>query len=257
MRLTRLDADGTAAMATAIFQGVLPEAVIHDVFVRSDGIPLHVEEFLAIATNPAATNRALPDTLADAVLARAQVLSPAARALAGAASVIGRSFDLDLLTAITDGTPDDTDAALRELDDRFFVQPRGDHPSYDFRHALIRDALYADLPPHRRRDLHARVAGAAVMAGLREAVVSDHYERAGRPAEAHRHALAAAVEAVAMSSHREAVELYRRAQRTAPIDIPGADRATLLAALAGELGAGRRTEIAVWAKDHAQPTDAV
>ena len=92
---------------------------------------------------------------------------------------------------------------------------------------------------------------------MREAVVSDHYERAGRPAEAHRHALAAAVEAVAMSSHREAVELYRRAQRTAPIDIPGADRATLLAALAGELGAGRRTEIAVWAKDHAQPTDAV
>jgi DNA-binding NarL/FixJ family response regulator len=237
VRLTRLGADGTAAMAAAIFDGVLPAAVIHDVFIRSDGIPLHVEEFLAIATDPEATDRALPDTLADAVLARAQLLSPEARALAGAASVIGRSFDIDLLTAITDGTPDDIDAALRELDDRFVVQPRGDDPSYDFRHALIRDALYADLAPHRRRDLHARVAGAAAAAGLRDAFVSDHYERAARPAEAYRHALAAAVEAVGMSSHREAVELYRRAQRTTPTGVPEADRAALLAALAGELAA--------------------
>jgi DNA-binding CsgD family transcriptional regulator/tetratricopeptide (TPR) repeat protein len=237
VRLTRLAADQTAAMAAAIFQGVLPEAVIHDVFVRSDGIPLHVEEFLAIATDPGATDRVLPDTLADAVLTRAQVLSPAARALASAASVIGRSFDVDLLTAITDGTPDDIDAALRELDDRFFVQPRGDRPSYDFRHALIRDALYADLPPYRRRDLHARVAARAAAAGQRDAFVSDHYERAGRPAEAYWHALAAAVEAVGLSSHREAVELYRRAQRTAPTAVPAEDRAALLVALAGELAA--------------------
>src|SRR5207247_552566 len=143
-RLPRLRPEQTAAMAAAIADTALPAdltAAVHD---RSDGIPLHVEEFLPVLADPDAGLRAVPDTLADAVLGRAEGLSPAARALAGAASVIGRSFDLDLLTAVTRDTPAGVDAALRELADRFFVAPRGDGPAYDFRHALIRDALYAD-----------------------------------------------------------------------------------------------------------------
>jgi DNA-binding CsgD family transcriptional regulator len=40
-----------------------------------------------------------------------------------------------------------------------------------------------------------------------------------------------------MSAHRVAVDLYRRAQRTAPADTPGLDRADLLAALGDELAA--------------------
>src|SRR6185503_1918965 len=54
---------------------------------------------------------------------------------------------------------------------------------------------------------------------------------------AFRYATTAAVEAVAMSAHREAVELYRRAERTAPATLPPADRAALLTALAAELAA--------------------
>ena len=91
--------------------------------------------------------------------------------------------------------------------------------AYDFRHALIRDALYADLPPHRRRELHARAAEAAVAAGFARRVrqrpvrarppagggaTGTRWPRRPRPRR--------------MSAHREAVELYRRAQRTAPAD---------------------------------------
>ncbi len=231
-RLPRLDATQTAAMAVAIADAALPADLTTALYERSDGIPLHVEEFLA-----SAGGTALPDTLADAVLVRAQGLTRSARALADAASVIGRSFDLDLLAAVADRGGPELDAALGELVDRFFVRPRGDGAAYDFRHALIRDALYADLPPLRRRDLHARVAAAAVAAGFRYAFVSDQYERAHQPAEAYRYALAAAAEARALSAHREAVVLYRRAQRTAPTGTPLADRADLLAALAGELAA--------------------
>jgi predicted ATPase len=133
VRLHRLSRDDTAAMVSAIAGGVLPATVSGAVFERSDGIPLHVEEFLA-----AADGATVPDTLADAVLTRAELLGGSARALAGAASVLGRVFDLDLLTAITGESAEAIDDGLRELTDRFFIQPRPGQATYDFRHALIR-----------------------------------------------------------------------------------------------------------------------
>ena len=102
---------------------------------------------------------------------------------------------------------------------------------------MIRDALYADLAPHYRRELHARAAEAAAAAGLSDAFVSDQFERANRPAAAYQRALAGAADAAAISAHREAVELYRRAQRTSPGDSSAAERAELLTALATELAA--------------------
>ncbi|MFD0520903.1 ATP-binding protein [Paractinoplanes durhamensis] len=230
VRLTRLSLADTTAMAAAIAGGALPSTVTGDVFARSDGIPLHVEEFLAARDS-------VPDTLADAVLARAFALSEPARDLAGVASVLGRSFDLDLLTAITGDGPAAVDDGLRELSDRFFVQVHPDRSTFDFRHALIRDALYADLSPHRRRELHAKAAAAAVAAGFPAAFVSDQYERAARPAEAFAYAMDAARSAAEMSAHREAAELYGRARRTAPETLPADARAGLLTALAGELAA--------------------
>ncbi|AGZ44977.1 ATP-binding protein [Actinoplanes friuliensis] len=232
-RLSRLGPEDTAVLAAAISDAVLPGAVTGAIFARSDGIPLHVEEFLATVGD--ATG--LPETLAEAVLSRAAALSAPARDLAGAASVIGRSFDVDLLTAITGDSPHLVDDGLRELAERFFVSPHPNKITYDFRHALIRDALLADLPPHHRRDLHARAAGAAIAAGLPGAFVSDQFEQAGRPADAYTYALAAAGEAVEMSAHREAVELYRRSLRTVPVATPASTRAGLLTRYAAELAA--------------------
>ncbi len=51
-RLSRLGREDTAAMAAAISDSALPAAVTVAVHERSDGIPLHVEEFLAILAEP-------------------------------------------------------------------------------------------------------------------------------------------------------------------------------------------------------------
>src|SRR4029453_18948297 len=93
VRLPRLRRDETATL-TATLLGHAPSAAIaaavHD---RSDGIPLHVEELLAAVPDDAATDGPgpgsisevpVPDTLADAVLARAEGLGPGARAVANA-----------------------------------------------------------------------------------------------------------------------------------------------------------------------------
>lgn len=67
----------------------------------------------------------MPGTLGDAVLSRAQQLNTRTREVASAAAVIGRSFDFDLLTAITDAGPDEVAGALRELQ-AYLVLPGSD-----------------------------------------------------------------------------------------------------------------------------------
>ena len=245
IRLPRLRLDQTATMTSAILGRPAPAQVVAAIYERSDGIPLHVEELLAAIDEDALTlqsgaavqSAAVPDTLGDAVLSRARQLATCTREVASAAAVIGRSVDFDLLTAIADAGPDEVAGALRELQDAYFVLPGSDAVSFDFRHALIRDALYADTDLPVRRRLHERAARTAAERGYRGAFVSAHFEQAGCPGPAYEHAVAAAGEAASMSAHGEALELYRRAVRNLPGGLPAQDRAVLFAALGDEAAA--------------------
>ena len=134
------------------------------------------------------------------------------------------------------------EAALDELITHHFVVPREGGPGYDFRHALIRDAVIATLSRLERRELHARAATAASKAGLPDAVISAHYESAGRASEAYALSLRAAERASALSAHREAAELFQRAERTMPSAMASTERASLHRRLGEELSAIDATE---------------
>jgi DNA-binding CsgD family transcriptional regulator/tetratricopeptide (TPR) repeat protein len=123
------------------------------------------------------------------------------------------------------------------LQDAYLVLPGADAVSFDFRHALIRDTLYLDTDLPLRRRLHERVAWAAVERGYRGAFISAHFEQAGNPGLAYEQAVAAAREATAISAHGEALELYQRAVRNLPAQLPALDRAGLFAALGDEAAA--------------------
>ena len=115
---------------------------------------------------------------------------------------------------------------------------------FDFRHALIRDALYAETPLPLRRRLHERTAQAAVGRGYRDSFVSAQFEQAANPELAYRHAVAAAAEAALLSAHREALDLYRRAVRNQPPDLPVLEQAELFAAVGDEAAAADDNEAA-------------
>jgi ATP/maltotriose-dependent transcriptional regulator MalT len=282
VRLPRLTRDETAALTGALLGQAPPARIVEAVHDRSDGIPLHVEELLAAVEDPATQPGPggipavpVPDTLADAVLARA--LDDRARQVANAGAVIGRSFELELLTEVSRLDPEAVDHGLRRLQERYLVVPGADpHRSFDFRHALIiRDVLYGDVPLPERRRLHERVAAVAAGRGYRDAFVSAHFEQAGLAEPAYRHALAAAREAYEQAhrllaaagdrlgaaavvarlvavTHLLGEDLATRAGRleralaTVPEDVAAAPvRAALLSALAAAYMLDRRLDEAI------------
>ena len=239
--LPRLTVEQTAVMIAAVQGRPAPAAVVTAIHARSDGIPLYVEELLAAARGAGTLGDVgdlrVPDSLTDVLLLRAAGLDPADRDVADAAAVIGRTFDFDLLAAVTGADPAALDGALRAAQDAFLVQAGAARDTFDFRHALIRDALYDQIAVPRRRDVHERVATVAEGRGYPSGFVSDHFEQAQLAGPAHRHALAAAAAAAGLSAHREALALYRRALRNLPPDITPHEHAMLLAALADEASA--------------------
>jgi predicted ATPase len=174
IQLPRLGLEQTATMIGTLLGRPAPAQVVRALHERSDGIPLHLEEFLATVDDAALTSQSgagvqaatVPGTLSDAALHRTATLSPRTREVAAAASVIGRSFGFDLLTAITQAEPSEVAAALRELKQAHLILPGLDAATFDFQHAVIRDALYADTDLPVRRHLHERVARSATERGV-------------------------------------------------------------------------------------------
>jgi DNA-binding CsgD family transcriptional regulator len=245
VRLPRMTPEQTATMVSLLLGGDLPPAatLIAQVQQRTDGIPLYIEEI--VGGLGSGSGGGVPDTLVDAVASRSAALSPGARDVAAAAAVIGRRFDVDLLAAVLDEAAEQIDPAMTELEDHFFVAPAASGATaFDFRHALIRDALYARVPVGRRRALHGRIAEAAAARGASTAFLSAHFEQAGQTTTAHGLAVEAGRRSARLGAHREALDLFRRALRTAPDDQPLRERADVLVALAAEAMAADDNELA-------------
>jgi len=231
VHLERLSPEGTARLAESLLGQVPPSDFLEALHERSNGIPLHIEELIA-----AGGADAVPDTVAEAVRERTARLDHVICGIVGAAAVIGCSFEFDLLAEIAGEPEAEVDRALRTLREQHIMVSLSD-TKFDFRHALIRDALYEDMTPFRKRTVHAAVAEASERAGIRRSYLSEQFELAQMPAQAHAHAIAAAQAAAGLSAHREAAELYERALRTVADDASAAELAHLHTRLGIELAA--------------------
>jgi DNA-binding CsgD family transcriptional regulator/tetratricopeptide (TPR) repeat protein len=237
VRLRRLTRDETALMTTLILGTGLPAPrdVVDAVHARTDGVPLHVEELCnalgreRLADSRAVLDAAVPETLEDATLVRIGRLSVAAQAVARAGAVLGRSFNPAVLAGIMNRPVEALDDPIQELVDHDVLDPGSEARHYDFRHQLLRDALYRSVPAGDRRRFHARAAEfGAMLEGASEIHASVHYERAGMTEEAFQTALAAAKQAMKLSSHREAFDLFKRAVDNMPANLPEAERVRIL-----------------------------
>jgi DNA-binding CsgD family transcriptional regulator/tetratricopeptide (TPR) repeat protein len=159
LQLPRLTRTEVAAQVGAILGSQPDRALLDAVFARSEGNPFFVEELLR-TLREGASEHELPPSLRDVLLTRAEQLSTPAQRLLRTAAVAGRSVAERLLAEVADIPHAEFYEALREAVDAslLVVDPTG--RGYTFRHALTRDAVYQDLLPGERVDLHTSYAQA-------------------------------------------------------------------------------------------------
>ena len=243
-RLRRLTEDETATAISLILGGELPAPrdVVEAVHQRTNGIPLHVEELLAALPSDAVGDGRLirdahvPDTIGDAVLARLGRLSDDARLVARAGAVVGRCFSPDVLAGVLGRPLPDLEPTIQELVDAAILYPFDyiDQGYYDFRHQLLRDAIYGDAPPSQLRRFHAQAAEFVMNLESSSIIhASRHFERAGLRTQAYRASMTGAVAAGRIAAKQEALELYRRAIDNMPDDLAAGERAELFRSYAG------------------------
>ena len=242
LELARFGRDEVAAQLAGILGAPAPPELTERIHARSDGNAFFVEELAATAA--AGADGELPPSLRDTLLARIELLAEPTQQVLGTVAV-GAAAVADPLLAEVAGLPDDELlAGLREAVSAHVLLVDAGDGTYGFRHALVKEAVYAELLPGERTRLHARFATA--LAG-RDAVgdpgpaaelawhwyAAHDLERALPAAvEAGRAAERAYAYAEAQRQFERALELWDRV----PGATAGLDKAELLAR-AGEAAA--------------------
>jgi DNA-binding CsgD family transcriptional regulator len=140
-------------------------------YARTGGNPFFVEELLNAGAAGDEVPATVPWTLAEAIRVQLDDLTPVARRLADAASVLGPSIDFDLLVSVADLGEAEAIAALRQLIDAgMLVETETD--AFRFRHDLVRETVLDGLLGRERRRLHERALDA-----LEQADVLDDSQR--------------------------------------------------------------------------------
>jgi DNA-binding CsgD family transcriptional regulator len=210
--LAPLDSSALAEHLTAAAPGRLDATELNDIMARAEGNAYYAEELLAASVSGYPGDRnALPAGLAALLLSRVEQLSDATQRVLRAAAVAGRKADDELVRAASGLEAAEYEGAVREAVTHQLLVPDGTE-GYVFRHALLREAVYADLLPGERTRLHAtmssllsepqRLTVPGTAAELAQHCLASHdipgafaasvrageeAERLGAPAEAHRH----------------------------------------------------------------------
>ena len=217
-RLSTLDVRAMVREVTA--RASLSDETLDAVIERTGGVPLFVEELTRAVLESGdakATGHEIPATLHDSLMARLDRLGPA-REVIQVGAVIGAEFSYELLHAVHPIARENLQRSLRALTDAELLYVRGiaSAATYQFKHALIRDAAYEALLKSRRKELHRQVArtidekfGALKMA--HPEVLARHWTEAGEAEPAIVQWSRAGEAAQARNAFKEALEDYQNA----------------------------------------------
>jgi DNA-binding CsgD family transcriptional regulator/tetratricopeptide (TPR) repeat protein len=213
----RLEPLSLAAVQQLVVERGIDPADLHG---RTRGNPFFITEMLAAA----ADGGVVPETVRDAVLARAARLGAVARRLLDAVAIVPPRAEIWLLDAMAR----DELAGLESCLASGILEE--DASAVSFRHEIARAAVEDSLPPHVRVALHRRALSALTAASGHApdaARVAHHAEAAGDGDVVVRYARLAGERAATMRAHREAAAQFARALRYGS-DLPADQRANLL-----------------------------
>jgi tetratricopeptide (TPR) repeat protein len=235
--LGRLDQASVGAMVRDMLAlDTPPPSLVAFLTKTSDGNPFFVAEYLRTAVAEGLLRRSdeglwevargsedatayerlpLPGSLRELVIHHLAGLSPKARQLALAASVIGREIEADLLPEVAELDDVTTLSAQSEL----LLRQICDEPSpgkLRFLHDKLREVAYAEIPAAALRSLHLR-AGRAIEARHARSPdaarfypsLAHHFLRAGETPKAMEYLEKAGTLALSSFANREAASIFR------------------------------------------------
>ncbi|MDQ3553534.1 MAG: hypothetical protein M3395_03875, partial [Chloroflexota bacterium] len=235
----------------------LPERAVSSILARADGVPLYAVETVRMLVTEGRletsggtyrptgdlTDLAVPESLHGLIAARLDALDPAARALIQDGAVLGQTFSITALAALTGQTAEELEPRLRALVRREILSVDSDPLSperghHGFTQGLIREVAYATLARKDRRARHLAAAryfeslGDEEIAGALASHYLDAYRASPEGAEADavgiqaRLALRGAADrAAGLGSYDQAITYLEQALA---VTVDEADRADLL-----------------------------
>lgn len=221
----------------------LSRAVVDAILARADGVPLYAVETIRSLVAEGRLERvdgtyrpvgqiaalAIPDTLRSLIASRLDTLDPVDRALIQDASVLGQSFTLAGLAAVSGRDHPELEGRLRGLVRAELLEQTADPRSpergqYRFVQSLIREVAHGTLARRERRARHLAAARYFESLGDDElaAVVATHYlaayeasangiEREAVAAQARQALRGAAQRAATLGAHDQAVAYLKQA----------------------------------------------
>ena len=210
--------------------------VIENLIEKSEGNPLFAEEMAShlLEHRPAGDKgqsgpELLPATLEMLLLQRVDELGEMSRRVVQIAAVFGYWFQPELIASVI-GHEREIRHSLDELEARQLVLPESTNGErYRFKHALIRDAVYATLLIADRQKLHLS-AGEAIERAFEDRttevadVLAQHFSRTNQTVKAIRYLAMAGEKSLRLYSIDEAYERFSQALsllKTAPDLIDG------------------------------------
>ena len=141
----------------------LPDSLVAQIYQRTGGVPLLVEEFIRMVRESAifeqTHEQAIPATLQHLVMARLDRMS-SNREVAQFAATLGREFHYEVLAAVVSVDESTLQSELAKLAEAeiLYVKGQPPHCAYLFKHALLEEALHSSLAETERRQFHRQVA---------------------------------------------------------------------------------------------------
>jgi class 3 adenylate cyclase/tetratricopeptide (TPR) repeat protein len=240
--LRPLSADHTRGMLSSLLgEEALPETWRAAILEKAQGNPFFVEEVVRSLVDGGRIVREnggwrvargrvdldVPATIQGIVLSRIDRLSAPLKGVLQRASVIGRAFGTELLSAVSEDHLD-LEVALRELEgaDLIYLERVAPEEQYSFRHVFTRDTVYRSLLRARRAALHATVGEAIERLyadRLDEHIeeLAHHFERSTDDLKAAEYLVRAGEKATAAYSNEEAFAYLERALERLDGALPG------------------------------------
>ncbi|MBV8587383.1 MAG: AAA family ATPase, partial [Verrucomicrobia bacterium] len=233
----------------------LPDSLVAQIYERTAGVPLLVEEFTRLVRESAeaarcseaspsggATEAEIPATLSDLVVARLDRIA-SDREIAQFAAALGRQFDYELLAAALSVDEQRLEDELAKLvaANILFAEGQLPHRSYLFKHSLVEEALYNTIEEPKRRQFHRQIAEVMesrlpVMIDLPPELLAEHFLKAGAIQKAVEYRLKAGLRSRDRFANVEAVSHFNKGLELLELLEPSAERDSRELELLGPLG---------------------